>query len=222
MKLALIDFDGTLFSTGDFFDEIKKDIQVGLSLPGQVADTALKAFIFSGEGCNHLKHIEKIKTLYRDLDIGEAKKIFDRSFYTTGRFLYPSVEIFLGRLKKRSWTLNLVTSGDSVWQKKKIEKTGIKDMFEDIYIVKDPSVKTGEIKKILNNCGVCFPKDIVLFIDDRPGILEKAKIAIPEINCVQIGHRGVMRENRMADSNIAEFCRSFEEVEDFVNKIDKI
>ena len=129
MKIGL-DFDRVLFDT-DSFNEYMKE-ETGLHhVEKDVYD--------DNENYSPEKHAEA-----SGIDIEEVYDAIDN----LQRFVYDDVEL-LKELEEH--TLVIVTRGEEKYQKAKIEASGVKDMFEEVYVVQEGSKDVDAVEFLVDD-----------------------------------------------------------------------
>lgn len=96
--------------------------------------------------------------------------------------LYPEVQTTVTYLKTIGKVF-LFTEGDPVYQKMKIKKLKLKELFDRIYFFKHKLDHLQEIRKQNND-------SLLVFVDDRAETLQKIKASLPNAYAIEIcqGH----------------------------------
>lgn len=104
-------------------------------------------------------------------------------------FLYPDVIPFLKRQNKQKvFIVSAITPSygplSDVYQKDKIERTGMREYVEDIFLVVGSKVPA--LKTIMER----HKDETIIFVDDRLDVIAPVKTELPEIVCVHIARDG--------------------------------
>lgn len=150
-KLAIIDFDDTLFDAEHF----KKDIAsvfTSFGVSPQIFWESYKEARDSSDGKTLYtfdRHLQILTKDYIFIDIEKAKSELDSLLNSATDYLFPDSLDFLNNLKKRGLDLILLSLGEENFQFKKLEKTGLNSFFKQIFLVNDS--KLNVLPKILND-----------------------------------------------------------------------
>ena len=116
------------------------------------------------------------------------------------RYIFADAKTFLADAQKKRHMLFLVSAGDSVFQKEKINASGISSFFDDIAIT-NVSQKSFVIDEMKKNIGA---REIV-FIDDNKEVLDDIKKHHPSIKTVQMARTNRTPRSASADAYIKSF-----------------
>lgn len=129
MKIG-VDFDRVLFDT-DRFNEYMKE-EAGLH--------HVDADVYDEKGCySPRKHAEA-----SGIDV---EKVYG-AMENLERFVYDDVEL-LEELEGH--TLVIVTRGEEKYQRTKIEASGVKDLFENVYVVQEDSKDVDDVEFLVDD-----------------------------------------------------------------------
>lgn len=177
-----IDVDNTLLDN----DHIKEEIKVSLIKVFGKADADHFWAHYDGFR-DYQKYIDfpKIVRGYcRELHSDKCKMEFIQVFNSIEfkHTLYPQVGEVLIYLRSMG-PVYLFTEGDMVYQKRKVEASGLAGMVNRVFLFEH---KMEHIDKVLNK----FTNDSIVFIDDRADYLDRIKSLHPEIFTINIaqGH----------------------------------
>ena len=206
--VLIIDFDGVLFDDVRFKKEYESLFRrAGISkeiYERTYQQTKKKGYydprihirlaLGSGQGASVTE-----KNLF-----SQIKKFLDQS----SRFIYGDVKKFLAFVKKEGINAVLLSTGDVVFQKHKIAKSGIEDCFDEVVIIPHAS-KTADVDLILRR-----KKPVsAIFIDDKKEIVEAVKNSLPSVYTVQ------MRRSEEAPGRNADLvARNFAETMAFIKE----
>ena len=183
--LLIIDFDGVLFNDVRFKKEYESLFgRAGISkemYEKTYQQTKKKGYydsrihirlaLGSGQGASVTE-----KNLF-----SQIKKFLDQS----SRFIYGDVKKFLAFLKEEEISAILLSTGDAVFQKHKITRSGIEDFFDEVIIIPHAS-KIADVDLILRK----IKPVSAIFIDDKKEIVETVKNSLPSVYTVQICRSG--------------------------------
>lgn len=97
--------------------------------------------------------------LLEQADLAEKRSAIDRVLKNIDEFLFDEADELLKELKKKDFTVILLSFGDLVWQKDKIRNTGIRKMFDKVIITdKDKRLAVQDYKKA---------REIIYIINDK-------------------------------------------------------
>jgi len=124
------------------------------------------------------------KELHGDECRMEFMQVFDSIEFKHA--LYPRVPEVLKYLKSKG-VVNLFTEGDIVYQKRKVEESGLASMVDQVYLYEH---KMEHLEDVLKD----FTKFRIVFIDDRADYMNKIKKIHPEIFTLNIaqGHYAIV------------------------------
>ena len=207
--LVIIDFDGVLFDDVRF----KKKYESLFQRAGISGETYEKTYqqtkkkgyydprihirlaLGSGQGASVME-----KNLF-----SQIKKFLDQSF----RFIYGDVKKFLAFLKEEGINAVLLSTGDAVFQKHKIAKSGIHDFFDEVVIIPHAS-KIADVDLILRK----IKPMSAIFIDDKKEVVEAIKNSLPAVYTIQMRRS----DNEMPSRNADLVARGFTEALEFIKE----
>lgn len=178
--MVIFDFDHTLLDTHRFKEAIVGAIAVFGPAKEEVRNAHERSMgrredrtgIYDPD-----RHIELLRESFPDDEsMQKARTAIDGVLESTGDFLYPGVEGFLGRLKARGYRLILLTFGNEEWQKKKVGNSGISGYFDDVIAT---SGSKGEVLKEIA-CG----GEPVFVVNDNPRETRDMMEEAPELHYV--------------------------------------
>ena len=170
-----IDFDGTLFDTALFREQIY-DVFIKSGYDMQDIRSSYIAecmdYKYSPEG--QFKRLLDIKHSNDKL----VKARLDNLYAMVPKYIYPDVGDFLRSVDRSKYEVDALTLGDLEFQTRKLESAGFKDLLDNFYV-------TDKQKwEFMNN--IVRPRDYFIFIDDRADTLENIKQQYPKSLCIQI------------------------------------
>jgi phosphoglycolate phosphatase-like HAD superfamily hydrolase len=129
--MLIIDFDYTIFDAMKFRKDLAKVF--GLSFYD------FNKFYFSefkNKKINYSisRHLQILKNQGRKVQNNNFKREADELFTKIDNYLFDGVEKFLKECQKRGFKIVMLTFGDKLWQKKKINSSKIKQYFDQIII----------------------------------------------------------------------------------------
>lgn len=183
MKLAFfIDVDNTLLNN----DHIKEEIKIALvKVFGQKdADHFWNHYEGFRDYQKYIDFPKIIRSYCRELHGNKCQMEFMQVFNSIEfkHALYPHVAEVLIYLRSMG-VVNLFTEGDLVYQKRKVEESGLAGMVDNVFLFEH---KMAHIDKVLKK----FINATIVFIDDREDYLDKIKSLYPKLFAVKIaqGH----------------------------------
>ena len=93
-------------------------------------------------------------------------------------FLFDGAEALLRRLKAEGWTLALLTLGEPVWQRRKVDHSGLADHFDHVLCTAEP--KAARIAEML-----AWPAPLV-FVNDNGEEIDMLKRVLPEARMIAV------------------------------------
>ncbi|MDZ4260365.1 MAG: HAD family hydrolase, partial [Candidatus Sungbacteria bacterium] len=121
------------------------------------------------------------------------------------KYIYRDVPDFLAFLEKEGIRAVLLSTGDAQFQKQKINKSGITDLFDDIIIISDSS-KVSALDTLIRKKKPAS----TIFIDDKKEVVEEVKKSLPEVYTIQMRRRETQVLARGVDLEIKDFSQSVE------------
>ncbi|MDD2807312.1 MAG: HAD hydrolase-like protein [Patescibacteria group bacterium] len=181
--MIILDLDNTIFNTPLLKEDIYYSFKV-FGISDELFFTTLKAaYDVDQENKNCYSPKRHAKLLFDTKEKAEraVAKLFQVMEERGHTYLYSDVKETLVENKKNGVKLILLTQGDEFFQKKKIEVSGISDLFDDIIIVQDGKSAMAELLPL---------EDIRLAVNDRHDELEKMHKLFPRARCVEIQRSG--------------------------------
>lgn len=170
-----IDFDGTLFDTSAFKSEIVRAFTLSGYEPEDIRSTYIAECLdykYSPEG--QFKRLLDIKHSNEKLVYSRLNNLYAN----IPKYLYEDSCGFLTDIDRGKYQSNILTLGDLDFQTKKVMKSGLMDLIENLYICAEQ--KWDYMKNIVQ------PRDYFVMIDDRADTLENVKAKYPKSLCIQI------------------------------------
>lgn len=127
-----IDFDGTLFETILLKEKIFKICQeFGFSHEQIVESYRLETAdgLFSPGGL-----VERLRR-YKEFDYKSALEKINAEISKSAVYLFDDSLVFLKKLNRAAFEVNLMTLGDDNFQRSKVENSGIASLFDNVYFV---------------------------------------------------------------------------------------
>ena len=205
----IIDFDGVLFNDTRF----KKEYEGLFRRAGIDHETYEKTYTQTKKKGYYDPRIHiqlaigehKASSVMTKNLFSQIKSFLDDSF----RFVYEDVKKFLAFLKEEDISAVLLSTGDAVFQKHKIAKSGIEESFSEAIIIPDSS-KVADVDLILRK-----RKPVsALFIDDKKEVVEAIKNSLPSVYTIQM-RRG---ESQPPARNADMVAKSFAEMTDYIKQ----
>jgi FMN phosphatase YigB (HAD superfamily) len=178
MKL-LIDFDGVLFDSKTFRDDLIAEIQKSGFSSEEVRDTYNMECL---DG-NYLPldHLNRLKII-KDFNIRLAEARIENLVKINSKYIYPDVIDSLKKITKlKNYQLELITLGHPKYQPRKVKFSGIEKYFKKIHYTSIPKVEY--LQRILDK------NDKFIIVDDRGDTLEA--ISLEFLKAVMIEMRRV-------------------------------
>ena len=166
-KIFFIDFDDTLFNTKKFKDDLLK-----VFFNNGVTEKQFKDSYYCIDSDLKPKYSPylQIKKLEGELEL-DGKKLrseFDIFIKKTKKYLFDDSMSFLKKIKKDSNYLVLLSYGECLFQKMKIDNSGVGKFFDQIIVTDEPKLNV-----ILSHKKIDY-FDKVFFVEDHPEQLDKA------------------------------------------------
>lgn len=182
-KIAFfIDVDNTLINNDQIKEEIKKSLTQVLG-----EKEALHFWHHHDEFRSYEKFVDFPKIIRQycsEKHEDRCELVFNKIFDNIGfaKATYPKVKEVLAHLKAIG-SVNLFTEGDMVYQRKKIEKSGIAELVDNTFLFEH---KIDHLKELISK----FSGFKKIFIDDRALLLVEIKKQYPEIFAIEVaqGH----------------------------------
>ncbi len=182
-KIAFfIDVDNTLINNDQIKEEIKKSLMQ----------------VLGEKEANHFwQHHDEFRSYEKFVDFPKVIRqycsekhedrcelVFNKIFDSIGfaKAMYPNVKEVISHLQSIG-QVNLFTEGDSIYQRMKIEKSGLSELVDAIFLFEH---KMDHVKEVVNQ----FEDFKKIFIDDRAMNLVKIKAMYPEVYIIEVaqGH----------------------------------
>lgn len=201
--IYILDFDGVVFDDQRF----KKDFRRVFTDHGITHEAYENTYHDAKEarkGTYELDaHLKIVAAEYLTIDHKALRKDIMALTARSRRYVFTDAKTFLMEAQKKGHTLCLVSAGDLVFQKEKINASGISSFFDEIAVI-NASQKSFAIDEIKRNTGA---REVV-FIDDKKEVLDDIKKHHPSVKTVQMA-----RTNRMPRATSADICiKNFSEI----------
>jgi len=170
----ILDFDHTLFNAEEFKQALRDRLALFEISSGQF-DDSYRAIT---EKVGYYNYQEHLKTLAQEnnLDENDLLLSFQEIIDFTKEFLYPSTTVFLKNLKKfPANTLYLLTFGQNDFQQAKINASGIKEYFDEVYDIQKSKVEFFKANKDFISC---------ILVDDRGKEIDQIKKKYPKVKAI--------------------------------------
>lgn len=183
MKLFL-DFDDVLFHT-DSFIRAKRELFARCGVSDVLyqetyeeaksgEDEAVRMYDFE-------KHLRILERESADVRTDLIREGMESVFRRTSEFVFADAKDFLDGMRMIGAEMFVVSFGSPEFQAKKIEYSGIRPYFSDVFVGTDS--KSAMIRGIMETL---IPNEPVWFADDQPKFLEDVKKAYSKVKTVQI------------------------------------
>lgn len=207
--LIVIDFDGVLFNDTHF----KNDYELLFYRAGISRDAYAKTY----EKTKKQGHYDPRIHIHLALADARGGSVVEKNLFSqikkfldqSSRYVYGDVKEFLTFLKKGEINMVLLSTGDTVFQKQKIAKSGLSDFFDDIVII--PHASKGEALDLIMRKK---RPESIMFIDDKKEVVEDIKYSLPSVYVVQMQRSTVVPMAQHIDCSVA----TFTDLKEFVNK----
>lgn len=187
-KIALVDFDDTLFDIKRFKKAYFDFLGIGFSvdLVALTYEQAKKIGYFDADKHCELLGYVVVSPFVSGVSIGVRSWLeewFEQEQKMLQSLVFPDVELFLKTLIHNGYEIHILTLGTEWFQKAKIENSGISQYISGIIVTQDP-------KKVSAIPSICNPEeDSVWLFDDFGEVITNTKEAFPKITAVQVLRR---------------------------------
>jgi len=207
--MFIIDWDGTLYNTYQFVQDIYAMFQdAGVSRAD--AEETMKTAIFLGDKLHYdysfERQLEALKQKGYSLKYDEVLRGLENLFETD--YTMDGAVAFLKTLREYGQPVNILTAGNEVFQKKKIHATTLHEYVDNIVCVPgDKDVFVAEQKDRGN----------IFFINDKPVENNAVKIANPDAHVLELynAHK-VVGKDASFDGVIV--FKTYQEILDYVRE----
>lgn len=170
-----IDFDGTIFDTSEFKNEMfDAFFRCGYTLPDIKSTYVLESMDYKYNPEGHLDKLQKIKPTNHKLALARIENLYKN----ITKYLYADTTEFLDKINRDKYEINMLTLGDIGFQQKKVDRSGIAEKFQHIYVT--DTQKWDYLQNIVSS------REEFVLIDDRADTLEKVKAKFHKSLCMQI------------------------------------
>lgn len=198
--IYILDFDGVLFDDEMF----KRDFQHVFTRHGVAHNVYKQTYEHAKEskkGTYELDmHLGIIASEYPMINHTDLRKDLMALARRSRQYIFADAKKFLFDAQKKQLKLFLISAGDAVFQKEKIDSSEVSSFFQKV-IITTPSQKSvflDEIKKQAVG-------DDIVFIDDKKEVVEEIKKRHPYIKVVQMVRVSRIVRSRLADGCIKNF-----------------
>ena len=175
MKL-FIDFDGVLFNSKSFRNDLISEIQKSGFSFQEVSDT-YNAECLDGNylPMDHLLRLKGIK----DFNIRLAEARIENLVTNCSKYLYADVADSLKLISKlKNYTVELITLGHPEYQPRKVKLSGIAKYFKEIHYTSRPKVEY--LVEVMEK------NDKFMIVDDRGDTLESVSKVFPKVSAIEM------------------------------------
>lgn len=202
--IYILDFDGVIFN-----DEVfKKDFQhvfTRYSVAHNVYKQSYEHAKEAKKGTYELDtHLKIIASEYPMIDHAGLRKDLMALARRSRHYIFADAKTFFLNAQKKQIKLFLISAGDPVFQKEKINASGIFSFFQKV-IITAPSQKSVAIDEIKKQSG----GDEVIFIDDKKEIVEGIKKRHPQIRVAQMARSNRVPRSKRVDRFIKDFSELY-------------
>lgn len=174
----VIDFDGTMFDTAGFKEEIFRAFSVsGYDLEDIRSTFIAECMDYKYSPEQQFKRLLEIKHSNEKLVGARIANLYK----SVRKFVYPDSESFLKMVDRTKYGVNLLTLGNVDFQMRKAKESGLLGYFDNIYICTEQKWDF-----IIN---LVEPRDYFIMIDDRADTLNNIKTKYPKSLCIQIARQ---------------------------------
>jgi FMN phosphatase YigB (HAD superfamily) len=174
-KEVILDLDYTLFDTARF----KQALAQSLNKFGVKADMYFKTYPLAvvkhnGQYSYSInRHLHLLKKQVINLPILKSHKQINNVVAHSYLYLYPDTIAFLKLLHKHNFKLILVTRGNKIFQRRKVNNSGLSEYFNKVVTLND--LKVIVLKKLTKRF------DQVFFVSDYEEELRQVKHDLPQL-----------------------------------------
>lgn len=174
----LIDFDGTMFDTAGFKEEIFRVFSIsGYDLEDIRSTFIAECMDYKYSPEQQFKRLLGIK--HSNEKLVDAR--IDNLYKNVQRFLYADSECFLKEVDRTKYEICLLTLGDVDFQTRKVRESGLIGYFDNIFVCTEQ--KWDFIKNLVEF------RDYFVIIDDRADTLNNVKNKYPKSLCIQVARQ---------------------------------
>jgi len=176
-RKIFIDFDGTIFDTAGFRDQIYK-----LLRRYDFDDQEITRFY--REECLDYKFkpnglFERLANLKR-FNLSECRELMNQLYDKVPDYIFPDTFKFLKGIDRHHFEVNLLSLGDPAFQRKKIFSSGLDIYFDNIYITELQKWDYFRKKKLVAD------DEVFYLIDDRSDTIFEVKKNFPRSIALEI------------------------------------
>jgi phosphoglycolate phosphatase-like HAD superfamily hydrolase len=179
-RAFFLDFDHTLFDTDRFFWVDVRATFAQFRIDARSWEESYEAIWPTGYSLEkHLEYLADHGQVERGVQ-GLVKRALENAFADLRLYLFPDVEPFLARVKRRGIHLFLLSFGDPSWQGYKVKGAQISDFFQEIFTTEREEAKVEVVGGVVRR----FPQTVV--VDNNPRELDRIKAVYPQLTTVWI------------------------------------
>lgn len=198
--IYILDFDGVLFDDEMF----KRDFQHIFTRYGVTHDVYKQTYEHAKKakkGAYELDaHLGIIASEYPRINHTNLRKDLMALARRSRHYIFADAKSFLFNAQKKQFKLFLISAGDAVFQKEKIDASGVSSFFQKV-IITTPSQKSVTINEIKKQA----IGDEIVFVDDKKEIVEEIKKRHPYIKVVQMARVIRIVRSKLVDGCIKNF-----------------
>lgn len=174
-KEVILDFDYTLFDAAKFRRALASSlVKFGVSAAQFMASYPRAVRKSRGRySYSFDQHIHLLKRSSPELPVASARQALRQVVRGCRRYLYPDTDQFLRTLRQHGFRLILVTHGNPVFQRQKLQATGIQHYFHTS--ICSNRVKIDVVRRLARTY------DEVFFVSDHPLELEAVHHELPQL-----------------------------------------
>ena len=196
--LCVLDFDGVLFDDRTFKKAHQKEFRRYNVSSRLYRDTYNETKQLTGGRYASSIHYALISRCVPLLSRALLHKKSAMLVKQSRRYLYADAKPFLRWCRKSGIALALVSTGSS-FQKKKVSTSGLAPFFGKIIVTKDVS-KVAGMRIVIRTVA----HRQVVFVDDKPAVLNDIKKKLPEVYAVQM-RRHTQEVSEQTDARVHSF-----------------
>lgn len=179
---VFIDFDDTFFNTADFIRDYQ-GIFEGMGISSDMYQkTSHEAYHHTGnsiEVYDMEAHVRALSERVHGIKIDAVRQAIEVFLVDTSHYVFPEMKAFLEKARAANIKLYILSFGQSDFQRKKIQGTGLMEYFQEVFIVQEK-----KYAPIL--ASIEHDEEVIWFFDDRAEFVSDVKDAIPTVKTVQV------------------------------------
>lgn len=201
-KVFIFDFDGVLVDSYSCLPSLYNHLARYIRLKNNVKEFIKKALEYEDEqdGIGNYNRKSWWPVLFKEfqerkdaVDLDELLRIFHEERIKQTKIIKGVINVLKWLRKKGAILIILAgNDGQSSMKKRRIEKSGLMEFFEEIFILgEDVETRKEGIKSILRKYNVSESQ--VIFIEDKPGPINEIQMNFKDITTVKIEFKGTLR-----------------------------